>query len=75
MKTKFLDCTLRDGGYYTNWDFNPDIVENYIKYTNELLNNNNSLHKWLEKFTKHKKKDDLADSFLQGLWYLKSAKL
>lgn len=18
---KILDCTLRDGGYYTNWDF------------------------------------------------------
>ena len=36
MKTKILDCTLRDGGYYTNWDFDPDIVENYIKYSNEL---------------------------------------
>lgn len=36
MKTKILDCTLRDGGYYTNWDFDPDIVEKYIKYSNEL---------------------------------------
>ena len=25
---------------------------------------------WLEHFDKHKKKDDLADSFLQGLWYI-----
>lgn len=33
---KILDCTLRDGGYYTNWDFNADVVDRYIKTTNEL---------------------------------------
>jgi len=27
---------------------------------------------WVEIFNKHKKKDDLADSFLQGHWYLKN---
>ena len=27
---KILDCTLRDGGYYNNWDFEPTIVENYL---------------------------------------------
>lgn len=26
---KILDCTLRDGGYYTNWDFDKDIVDVY----------------------------------------------
>ena len=36
MKTKILDCTLRDGGYYTNWDFDTNIIDNYIKYTNDL---------------------------------------
>ena len=36
MNTKILDCTLRDGGYYTNWDFDINIIDNYIKYTNEL---------------------------------------
>lgn len=36
MKTKILDCTLRDGGYYTNWDFDESVIDNYIKYTNEL---------------------------------------
>lgn len=25
-----LDCTLRDGGYYNNWDFNPEVVEQYL---------------------------------------------
>ena len=27
---KMLDCTLRDGGYYNNWDFNPNIVKAYL---------------------------------------------
>jgi 4-hydroxy 2-oxovalerate aldolase len=27
---KILDCTLRDGGYYNNWDFQPHIVEAYL---------------------------------------------
>lgn len=26
---KILDCTLRDGGYYTNWDFNEELVAEY----------------------------------------------
>jgi 4-hydroxy 2-oxovalerate aldolase len=25
-----LDCTLRDGGYYNNWDFGPDVVQTYL---------------------------------------------
>lgn len=25
-----LDCTLRDGGYYNNWDFDSEVVENYL---------------------------------------------
>lgn len=33
---KILDCTLRDGGYYTDWDFSKDIVNNYIQATNSL---------------------------------------
>ena len=28
---KILDCTLRDGGYYTNWDFKPQLVDKYLK--------------------------------------------
>ncbi len=36
LKVKLLDCTLRDGGYYTNWDFNKDLVEVYLKSMNNL---------------------------------------
>mgnify|MGYP001491892973 CR=1 FL=1 len=25
-----LDCTLRDGGYYTNWSFDSELVNNYF---------------------------------------------
>ncbi len=28
---KILDCTLRDGGYYNNWDFSIDLINDYLK--------------------------------------------
>ena len=34
--TKILDCTLRDGGYYTNWDFDSKTVDAYIAAMNAL---------------------------------------
>ena len=27
---KILDCTLRDGGYYNNWDFSTNLSKNYL---------------------------------------------
>ncbi|WP_421285733.1 aldolase catalytic domain-containing protein [Aeromonas veronii] len=27
---KILDCTLRDGGYYNNWDFDSEVVTQYL---------------------------------------------
>jgi len=33
---QILDCTLRDGGYYTNWDFDKSLVNEYIQCTNLL---------------------------------------
>ncbi|MBF6617239.1 MAG: aldolase catalytic domain-containing protein [Candidimonas sp.] len=27
----FLDCTLRDGGYYNNWDFPEPIINQYLQ--------------------------------------------
>jgi UDP-N-acetylglucosamine 2-epimerase len=35
-KFKLLDCTLRDGGYYTNWDFHRDTVKAYLNSFNSL---------------------------------------
>ena len=28
---KILDCTFRDGGYYTNWIFNEDVFHDYLQ--------------------------------------------
>lgn len=33
---KILDCTLRDGGYYTQWDFSDEIVSSYLQAMNVL---------------------------------------
>ena len=30
MNIKLLDCTLRDGGYYNNWNFPPDLIKDYL---------------------------------------------
>lgn len=35
-KFKILDCTLRDGGYYTNWDFDPILIDAYLNAINKL---------------------------------------
>ena len=40
-----------------------------IEITQDKLNDNPNLTKWIDFFNKHSKKDDLADCFLQGLWY------
>lgn len=29
-KIKILDCTLRDGGYYNNWDFEENVFKRYL---------------------------------------------
>lgn len=29
-KITLLDCTLRDGGYYNNWNFSSSLIENYL---------------------------------------------
>lgn len=42
-----------------------------ILYTTQILIKTISLNKWNDFFNNHKKKDDLADSFLQGLSYLR----
>ena len=31
MTIKLLDCTLRDGGYYTSWNFDLELVNKYLR--------------------------------------------
>ena len=35
-KIEILDCTFRDGGYYNNWNFNNDIIQDYINNLSQL---------------------------------------
>ena len=32
---KILDCTLRDGGYYNNWEFSLELTQDYINSIHE----------------------------------------
>jgi len=36
MKLELLDCTLRDGGYYTLWDFDTQLINQYCKFISKL---------------------------------------
>ena len=40
-----------------------------------ILTTDNRFSEHLEYFNKHKKKDDLSDSFLQGMWFINNKKL
>ena len=33
-KSRILDCTLRDGGYYNEWDFPIELAHNYLRAVN-----------------------------------------
>ena len=36
MRWEILDCTLRDGGYHTNWDFDENFVAEYVNTIRDL---------------------------------------
>ena len=35
-KQEIIDCTLRDGGYYTNWNFSSNFFEKYLNAVKSL---------------------------------------
>lgn len=35
-KVQWIDCTFRDGGYYTKWDFPSSLVDSYLTCCAEL---------------------------------------
>jgi hypothetical protein len=45
-----------------------------IKYTFGDLNTHSEISAWFEHFNKHSKKDDLADCYLQGKWFISNLK-
>ena len=41
----------------------------------EIITNNPHFNEHIDYFKTHKKKDDLSDSFLQGMWFINDKKL
>ena len=33
---EILDCTLRDGGYYNNWNFGSKLIQEYLSTISKL---------------------------------------
>jgi hypothetical protein len=46
-----------------------------VYYTSQVLQQNAFISCWQEHVNSSKKKDDLADAFLQGIWYLSNRKI
>jgi hypothetical protein len=75
LKNEFVDKPITNSQYKPK--NNPNYKENKkdgIYYTKVILDSNDHLQKWKESMNTTKK-DDLADSFLQGLWFFKDKKI
>jgi len=55
------------GGHKTSYTERKQLS---VSYTAQILSKTISLNNWIVFFSSHKKQDDLADSFLQGISYL-----
>ena len=72
--TLTTDSTIDTNSPCVNVVVNKNYKQNKtdgIKYCSQILDKNTQLHSWKD-LMNTKKKDDLADCFLQGLWYLKN---
>lgn len=65
---KLKDCDIKEKSKYS------DRKKLGIAKCLEKITTDNRFSDKLEYFNAHKKKDDLADSFLQGLWFLSTFK-
>lgn len=66
---KLKDCDANEKVNY------KDRKKLGIKKCLELLSTNNGFNNKLDYFDSHKKKDDLADSFLQGIWFINNREI
>ena len=72
INIEFISSSNKLKLFSTTGENYKDHKKDAIYYCNEVLKKNNNLSENIEKFTKSKKKDDMADAFLQGLWYIKN---
>jgi len=66
---KLKDCDIKDKEKYS------DRKKLGIAKCLGILTNDFRFNEHIEYFNGHKKKDDLSDSFLQGLWFINNKKL
>jgi hypothetical protein len=66
---KLKDCNLKDKEKYS------DRKKLGIAKCLGILTNDFRFNQYIDYFTSHKKKDDLSDSFLQGLWFINNKNL
>jgi hypothetical protein len=66
---KLKDCDLKDKANYT------DRKKLGIAKSLGILTNDFRFNEHINYFNTHKKKDDLSDSFLQGLWFINNKQL
>ena len=66
---KLKDCDSKDKTTYS------DRKKLGISTCLGIITDKPNFSEHLEYFNKHKKKDDLSDSFLQGMWFIKNKKI
>jgi hypothetical protein len=66
---KLKDCDVKDKSKYS------DRKKLGISKCLELITTDFRFSEHVDYFNKHKKKDDLSDSFLQGIWFINNKKI
>lgn len=66
---KLKDCDIKDKSKYS------DRKKLGIAKCLELITTDFRFSEHIDYFNKHKKKDDLSDSFLQGIWFINNKKI
>jgi hypothetical protein len=66
---KLKDCDTKDKKNYS------DRKKLGISKCLEIITTNFRFNEHIDYFNKHKKKDDLSDSFLQGIWFINNKKM
>lgn len=70
LPVKFVSSSNKLKGFVEGKTTYDERKKKGIDVTIELVSNHSeNKAKWLDLFKKHSKKDDLADSYLQALWY------
>ena len=68
IEIDFINSTnkLKLGEFKSNTDY-KERKQQSVSLVKEMIKD-----KWIDFFNEHNKKDDLADCFLQGIWYIKN---